>query len=278
MGYTIAKRFDAIIAVMEENNGAYDSYYITKSGKIIGRDSLHIFDNSADCESEDFIRFRDKKTDKVGMFNSNGEIAIPAEYNDLTRVRNGLILALKDAEKQYLDGDKHSGCNHFKWTGGKEHLIDTNNNVLIEKFKYNNQLNLFSLKIESQANQGPNRQNFSGTNGLYYSFIDYKKEFEDWLGSALLDSFAIKKLVDATYEQITYWKDPGGWTNKLNSAFIERNYDVIKSRLLELKKDESDYFIDYIDVFVRIGGGTKSHIEQELAEEDDLGIYEYDFD
>ena len=42
--------------------------------------------------------------------------------------------------------------------------------------------------------------------------------------------------------------------------------------------DESDYFIDYIDVFVRIGGGTKSHIEQELAEEDDLGIYEYDFD
>ena len=84
-GFTNARKFDNIMAVTDEK---WKSYYLTKSGKIIGRDSLHIFDNGADCESEGFIRFKDKKTDQVGMFNSNGDVVIPAEYNDLTRVRN----------------------------------------------------------------------------------------------------------------------------------------------------------------------------------------------
>tara|TARA_B110000211_G_scaffold231093_1_gene291965 strand:+ start:3103 stop:3477 length:375 start_codon:yes stop_codon:yes gene_type:complete len=71
MGFTIAKVFDVIIAVMEEDSGTFKTYYLIKSGKKIGNDSLHIFDNGADCENEGFIRFRDKKTDKVGMFDEH---------------------------------------------------------------------------------------------------------------------------------------------------------------------------------------------------------------
>ena len=48
---------------------------------IVGKDSVYIFDNTPDCENEGFIRFRDHKTDKAGMFNRNGNIVIPAEYN-----------------------------------------------------------------------------------------------------------------------------------------------------------------------------------------------------
>lgn len=68
MGFTVANEFEHIMAAMEEKAGSYETYYLTRSGKKVGVDSLYIDDNSADCESEGFIRFRDKTTDKVGMF------------------------------------------------------------------------------------------------------------------------------------------------------------------------------------------------------------------
>src|SRR3954464_8656370 len=69
MGLTFANKFDDIIVVSEEVNETWKSYYLTKTGKIVGRDSLYIFDNSPDCENEGFIRFKDPKTDKMGLFN-----------------------------------------------------------------------------------------------------------------------------------------------------------------------------------------------------------------
>lgn len=243
MGFTIARKFDKIITVMEQNNGKYETYYLTKSGKIVGRDKIYIFDNSPDCESEGFIRFRDKKTDKVGMYNGKGEIVIPAEYNDLTKVRNGLVIALKGAKKKYWDGNEHSGCNHFSWVEGKEYLIDTNNQIIIEKFEYNSNLDFFSLKTEPEPIQDINRQYFLGVDGSYHSFIDYKKEFQEWLNNTLLDSLSKEKLIKGSYKEIYIWKEPYGWTTEVNSEFIDRNFELIKSRLTELNKKKADYFI-----------------------------------
>ncbi len=48
----------------------------------------------------------DKKTEMVGMFNQNGEIAIPAKYNALSRVENGLIVGLKRRKERFF-WDKH---------------------------------------------------------------------------------------------------------------------------------------------------------------------------
>ncbi|WJS96283.1 hypothetical protein NYQ10_07425 [Flavobacterium johnsoniae] len=98
-GFTTARKFENIIAVTEEKNGKWESYYLTKAGKIVGRDSLFVFDNSPDCENEGFIRFTDRKTDKMGIFNAEGKIAIPAEYSNLTKVKNGIFIGLKDAKK-----------------------------------------------------------------------------------------------------------------------------------------------------------------------------------
>src|SRR5687768_8162232 len=126
-GLTTGGKFENIIAVTEEINGSWNSYYLTKTGRMIGKDSLHIFDNSTDCENEGFIRFHDQKTDKAGMFNIKGDIAIPATYNDITRVRNGMIIALTGAKKKQLG-------EHYSWEGGRQLLIDTNNNVIIDNF------------------------------------------------------------------------------------------------------------------------------------------------
>ena len=243
MGFTTAKKFDNIIAVTEDLNGNYKSYYLTKSGKIVGKDSLHIFDNGADCESEGFIRFRDKKTDKAGMFNSNGVIIIPAEYNDLTRVRNGMIIALQGAEKKYWNQNKHSDCNHFSWTGGKEVLIDTNNRIIVDNFKYDYDLNFFSLIISTQPIADTIRQNFKATNGQFYSFIDFEKEFKTWLKNSLLDNFNKDNLLNAANNEITFWKEPGGWTSEPKISFIDRNFELIKSRLSELNSTNCEYEI-----------------------------------
>jgi 2C-methyl-D-erythritol 2,4-cyclodiphosphate synthase len=40
--------------------------------------------------------------------------------------------------------------------------------------------------------------------------------------------------------------------------------------------DESDYFIDYIDILVRIGGGKQSIRETEMAKDKKITVYEYD--
>ncbi len=243
MGFTIARKFDNIIAVMQDNNGKYETYYLTKSGKKVGLDSLHIYDNGADCESEGFIRFRDKKTDKVGMFDKNGKIVIPAVYNELSRVQNGLVQALKGAEKKYWDEHRESGCNHFSWINGKELLINTKNEVLIENFQYKGNLNLFSLKISAKQNDNPNRQSFVGKNGKIYSFIDYEKEFKNWIKQELLNSLSLDKLIKVSFDSISYWKKPKGWLIEEKTNFLKRNFELIKNRFLELNTIEADYFI-----------------------------------
>ncbi|MGN6354518.1 MAG: WG repeat-containing protein [Parafilimonas sp.] len=237
-GFTNANRFDNIIAVAEEVNQHWKLYYLTKSGRIVGRDSLHIFDNGSDCESEGYIRFRDTKTDKVGMFNRNGDIVIPAEYNDMSRVRNGLIVALKGATKKFWGGGEH-----YSWVGGKEILIDTANNILIDSFKYSGNPNFFSLLISTQPSTDTVRQNFKSINGKFYSFVDFDKEFNVWLKTSLLDDFTKERLMNAAFKEITYWKEPTGWTSETKNSFIDRNYELIRTKMIQLNSKDCDYTI-----------------------------------
>ncbi|MNX28004.1 hypothetical protein D3C86_580990 [compost metagenome] len=238
MGMTIANRFENIIAVTEEEKDSWKSYYLIKNGNIVGRDSLYIFDNGPDCENEGFIRFRDPKTDKMGFFNGNGEIIIPTEYSDLTRVRNGMIIALKDATKKQ-DGE------HFFWSGGKKFLLDINNKILIENFSYNDELNFYSLQKSKEKNQNPLRDNFIGVDGHYYSFINFDKEFKAWLKNDFLTDVSKENLLRHSYDKITYWKtkEDSNWISRPKAEFIKQNYKHLKSKLLELKMANSKYDI-----------------------------------
>lgn len=234
--FTTAGKFENIIAVTEEINGKWNSYYLTKAGRIVGRDSLQIFDNTADCENEGLIRFHDRKTDKVGMFNKKGDIAIPADYNALSRVTNGMIIALKDAKKKEMG-------EHYSWQGGTQILIDSNNNILIDNFQYDEYLNFYSVLISSRPDPDTIRQNFKGVTGQYYSFVDYDKEFRAWLKTSLLDQFTKTSLLNCSYKEIYYWIEPAGWTPQVKNRFIDRNFDIIKKKLLALNSKECEYHI-----------------------------------
>ena len=241
--FTSARKFDKIIAVMEEGESRQETFYLTKTGKKAGRGSIYFFDNTPDCESEGYIRFRDRKTDLVGLLNSNGEIAIPAQYNDLTNVRNGYVAALKGATKKCLDGDKNSGCEHFQWDGGIEYFIDTNNRIIIEHFQYDATLNFYSLRIGTEPDRDANRRSFRGADGRYYSFIDYKNEFQLWLDSTLLKSLSKETIIDNSYPKIYFWKEPDGWTMEASLEFINRNSDLLKSRLALLRQGRAEYSV-----------------------------------
>jgi len=226
--FSIAGKFDDIIAVMEEIDDKYVSYYLTKTGKVVGKDSMHIFDNGFDCESEGFIRFRDRKTDKAGMLNRDGYIVIPAEYSDLTRVRNGMIIALKDAKRKYLDEYKE----HWKWVGGKEMLIDTLNNVLIDSFPYTIDLNFFSIEKTETPHLETIRENFLAKDGRYFSFINFEKEFKHWLFDSLLVNLTKEKLINASYNTITWWSN--GWTKTNSEDFVTNNFETLNKELLRI--------------------------------------------
>ncbi|WP_163408848.1 hypothetical protein [Flavobacterium ajazii] len=235
-GFTIARKFENIIAVTEEENGKWKNYYLTKQGKIVGRDSLYVFDNSPDCENEGFIRFTDHKTDKMGMFDSQGKIVIPAGYSNVTKAKNGMFIALKDAKKE-KDGE------HLFWTGGKEFLIDINNKILVENFAYNDDLNFYSLEKSKEPSKDKTRDSFLGVDGQYYSFINYNKEFKYWLENTLLQDLSKANLEKHAFEKITYWKEPDGWINAPKTKFISQNYTYLKLKLQELKNPKTDYFI-----------------------------------
>ena len=237
-GFTTAQKFENIIAVSEEENGKWKSYYLTKQGKIVGRDSLYVFDNGPDCENEGFIRFTDRKTDKMGIFNSEGKIVIPAEYSVVSKVHNGIITALKDATKEREPGDEH-----YFWTGGKELVIDINNKILIENFKDSNDLNFYSLEKTKEPSKDKTRDNFLGADGFYYSFINYDKEFKNWLKNIFLTDLSKSNLEKLSFDKITYWKEPDGWISKSKTKFIEQNYTLLKLKLQQLNSKNTDYFI-----------------------------------
>lgn len=236
-GFSSARKFENIIAVSEEKNGKWSSYYLTKKGRIVGRDSLHIFDNGSDCESEGFIRFRDHKTDKAGMFNKNGDIVVPAIYNDLTRVRNGIIIALKGAEKKYWEGGEH-----YSWVGGQEFLIDTNNNILIDNFKLDNKLNFFTLKKTNSPHSDTTRKSFLARDGRYYSFVDFETEFKQWITNELQNNLTFERLVSISYDTIT-WESKNGWAKTNKQKLLTENFTILKNGLLEILQPKTDYFI-----------------------------------
>lgn len=132
---------------------------------------------------------------------------------------------------------------HFSWKGGKEILIDINNKILIDSFKYDNNLNFFSLLITPSPNADTIRQNFKSVSGKYYSFIDFDKEFRSWLKSSLLDNFTKNRLSECSYNKITFWKEPNGWTSEAKSTFLDRNFELVKTKLLELNSKDCDYNI-----------------------------------
>ncbi|MCD8182493.1 MAG: hypothetical protein LUE99_04675 [Bacteroides sp.] len=166
---------------------SFDAYFLTKSGRRIDSLDLYVSDQGADFEHEGFIRYRHydlwKRPQFTGLLNRNGDIAIKANrFNYLSRVHNGMLWAEEGAIcKTMADG-------RIAWEGGSGTiLIDAVGRVLINAGKcLVDQNNMIYLKLHfCQITPAPHtdttRVSFKGVNGEYYSFVDYRKEFVEWI-------------------------------------------------------------------------------------------------
>lgn len=244
MGYTIAQKFENVIAAMEEKNGKYITYYLSKSGRIFGEDSVYIFDNSPDCESEGYVRFKDPNTHLVGLFDAEGNIVIPAKYNDLSKVHNGMLWALKGAHKHIPKRHKKSGCDHSYFEGGSSYLINTHNQVLAENFSMNEYLNFYSMRIQDQAPKDTTLESFIGVNNKYYVFLNYTKDFHAWLSKTITNNYSDQNLMDASLDSLVYFdKVLEKWLTVPTKDFVQSNTQLFRSHLDLTNRDYDDYFI-----------------------------------
>ena len=184
--------FKKVIAVSEDaSSGMRQTYYLNKDGKIFGRDSVYIFDFEYASESDGKIKFKDYKFDRVGFFNVDGKVVIPAVYNDADDFHNGIAVIYKDGKRWCYDDETTSpkNCEHYGWKGGKSLVINSKNKELFEisgstDFSYSVDYSNFKI------NEKVDREvyiSYKGSDGNTYSFYRPEKDFEKWFTNFLLD-------------------------------------------------------------------------------------------
>ena len=244
-----ADKFNNIIAVLEQvDKDNFQSYYLLKSGKKVGRDSLYMHGNYFDCEYEEKIRFRDKKLDRVGFFDKTGNKVIPALYSDAEPFRNNMAMVLKGAIRLCPDGEKYSpdktNCEHWRWNGGRSYLINSKNEILINDFKHTRDLDWFSLRINEKKLDNPFRESFKGANGKYYSFVNFNNEFRHWLETDFLLSDDLHSLKINAFQKITFWNgDEKKWNSVEKDLFLKKNLKIILKSIKELKSQKLKFEI-----------------------------------
>ena len=251
------EEFDNIIGVAKKVKGKLKGYYLTKKGKIVGKNRLY---SENDCETEGFIRFSDNKTGATGLFNRNGKVSVPAKYDALGKVINGTIIALKDA------GEECREDGYCYKTGGTHMLIDTLNNVLIENFpdSYRLPLDFFSMEKADAPHPDTVRVSFPAKGGGYYSFIDIKKEFRRWLSNDLEAALKAEILNEATANEFINWHKTDYWAHAITDGhgkinrreFIVRNYD----NLIREARNHSMIHIDETDIYSKYSGNSKEMV------------------
>ncbi len=256
---------DKIVAISKIGNGSYESYYITRTGKKVGIDSLYMYDNGVDCENEGYIRFRDHKIDKVGFFDNDGNVAIPPIYSDASKVHNGMIFTISG--KRVKDGE-------MTYSVGDEALVDIHGNTLIDNFTLNEDINLYSVIIEDKNYPiSPIRDYFQGKNGKTYSFVNYKKEFKYWFESVFKKELAKEKIKNHFFDKVSYWDDKYGWVLTPKKDLTQGMVSDIIQKLNRAKIKNATYQISLDDINSLIYQGKEFEPYYNICYEQIVGKY-----
>lgn len=253
---TNAVIFKNIIPVFEEmnpkdpENSKMKQYYLLKNGKQIGLDSLYVYDTTLDCENENKIRFRDSKTDKVGFFDGNGKIVIPAIYDDAKPFYNGLAVVITQGKRICWNGtgefSKENPCEMWSWKGNIQ-IINDKNEVLAENIPFEKleAIDWFSVKKNS-TEIDENYIEFKGVNGDNYSFLNYEKEFESWYCNEFLKDISKNSLVAFLSDEVHF---------DVNEILEDKDHIMHKDSFWKQEKKEvfleyhKEYFLKIINLF-----------------------------
>ncbi|MBL7700555.1 MAG: WG repeat-containing protein [Chitinophagaceae bacterium] len=227
--YFVADTFHNIIAVREPVAKSYESYYLLKSGKKTGRDSLYLFDGY-DCESDGMIMYKDHNTDYIGYLNANGNAVIPAVYNSATGFRNGFAQALFGAKKRCWEGgDDTTNCERLILEGGRQLLINKQNEILAEGIAsdFYQTVDWYSTRINEVPEDTSIYVKVDGKNGIKYYFIHFQKEFQKWFYNDFLASLNTGQ-TKYLFPEIMIWDQKNGWRSISREAYMKSYSEVLK--------------------------------------------------
>ena len=201
--------FRNIMPVFEKATEQGDStlqYYLLKDGRKIGRDSLYLGEYYLDCENENKIRFRDPVSNRVGYFNTDGRVLIPAMYNDATPFYNGLAIVIRDGKKMCRDGSefsKENPCEHWSWLGNYL-LINDKNEVLLDSLDPDGFRDIDFYSMQKNLGTIPSDYvEFTSSDRTKYSFRNFNKEFRTWFNHDFLPHRNSGDFINYFFPEIT---------------------------------------------------------------------------
>ncbi|WP_345953959.1 WG repeat-containing protein [Mucilaginibacter sp. PAMB04168] len=245
-GITPTPTFKNIIAVTEGRTNK--SYYLLKNGQKVAKDSLYAWDMTYDCEQEGKIRFRDRVTDRVGFLDNNGKVVIPAVYNDARPFYNGLSLVIHNGKRICADGTPYKAdlCEHWSWNGITA-LINNRGEIIADSVDITaiENLNWFSCKIVDSVADTTLYTSFKTKKGKYYTFINYQKEFTNWLYNQFLINLKSKALLLNCFDEIIVervWKQTLRKTYS-KAAFIREYGALLQKKMAAVKQGQVEVTI-----------------------------------
>ncbi|RZM29145.1 MAG: WG repeat-containing protein [Pedobacter sp.] len=273
-GLTNAPVFKNVIAVTDQRSNT--SYYLLKNGKMVGKDSLYVYDMTFDCEQEGKIRFRDPITDKTGFFNAEGKIAIPAIFNDAKAFHNGLSLVLYNGKRVCPDGstfDKQNPCEHWAWDGITA-LIDVNGNILADSLDYGmfQNINWNSMQISEQPADTTLRISVRSKDNRYLTFVNYEKEFGVWFNNQYLANVA-NRLKASSFDVVCV---EGLDNNRLRKFYSRKEFNstygtVLRKKLQRITTKNTQIIPDELNYMIY----TQKLFKKYLTDCGDANVAEY---
>ena len=247
LAMTNSKVFKDVVIVWEyAKNYSGEKYYLNKEGKKFGKDSIYIFDFTFAEESEGKIKFRDSKTDKVGFFDKNGQVVIPAIYNDAGDFHNGLVMIMKDVVRKCWKENngkqpEYPNCEHWSWES-KTIMINTNNQELFEipKENFTNSIDYNNVYKNFKLNENVDSDiytSYKGNDGNIYSFYSPEKDFKKWFETKFLPDFKTNGRIIGKY-----------FTNSIELQIEESSVIIDKKDFITkgFNKNINKLFDDYI--------------------------------
>ncbi|SEJ72082.1 WG containing repeat-containing protein [Dyadobacter sp. SG02] len=244
---TNSKAGIAIILDTTDSN-KWRHYYKLANGRVLGEDSIYAFDATYDCESDGKIRFRDTIRDKVGFFDNNGRVVVPAIYNDASRFQNGMAMVIKDAKRVGWDGEdcEKGDCEHWSWKGGSMMLINARNEVLVDQFEMDSYsvVNWYSLQLKDTPGDTSLYSSVKGKNGKWYVFLNYEKEFDKWFREKYLTaSTDLQKLREFAHDSlVSSLPESTEWIRMSGDEFIQKCGSRLTARLQPIRDHEIKAF------------------------------------
>jgi hypothetical protein len=254
LAMTNFKIFKDVVIVWEyAPNYSGEKYYLNKLGNKFGKDSIYVFDFSFAEESEGKIKFRDYKTDKVGFFDKNGKVVIPANYNDAGDFHNGLAMIIKNGVRKCWREDngkqpEYPNCEHWSWEG-KTMMINSKNQELFEIPKqkdYSYSVDYTNFKLNENVDSDV-YTSYNGNDGNTYSFYSSEKDFKKWFETKFLTDFKTnRKILEKYFNNSIELQINESSVIIDKKDFLTKGFDKKINKLLE-DYIKNKYSIDYFN-------------------------------